>query len=83
MAFPFLKNLVLLCFAGAAEDPPPYTDVEQGACQHFVPAEYKDSYKIIQDMGNRLEDMQARLRELESPKARAAILALLYQMLTI
>lgn len=83
MAFPFLKNLVQLCFPGAGEDPPPYTNVEQGAWQHFVPAEPKDSYKIIQEMSSRLADMEARLRELESPKARDATLALQYQMLTI
>jgi hypothetical protein len=78
MAYRFLKNLALLCVSGAEEAPPPYTDVEQGARQHIVPAEPKDS-----NMSRRLEEVEARLRKLESPKARAAIPALQYQMLTI
>jgi hypothetical protein len=69
----FLKNLALLCFSGAEEAPPPYPDVEQDARQHIVPAEPKDS-----NVSRRLEEVEARLRKLESPEVRATTLALQY-----
>jgi hypothetical protein len=78
MAYRFLKNLALLCFSGAEDAPPPYTNVEQVTRQYIVPAEPTNS-----SISRRLEEVEARLHKLECPKARAATLALQYQMLTI
>jgi hypothetical protein len=80
----FLKNL-----------PPPYADEQNGARQHIIPIRPQDSSKIIQDISKgldgadiqdirkQLDKMEARLHRLEILKARAATLALQYQMLTI